>query len=49
MKLEEIDEDMLISMQNQAEDVFRARAAKEWTDGSTIENLTCSTKPCMKS
>lgn len=36
----EVDADALVSMQNQAEDVFSSRRAKEWSDESTLESFT---------
>lgn len=36
---EEIDSLALESMKQQAEDTFRAQAAKEWSEGATLENL----------
>ena len=36
----EVDSDALVSMQNQAEDVFSSKRAKEWSDESTLESFT---------
>ncbi len=35
-----ISEASMTMMQQQAEDVYRAKAAKDWDDGQTLENLT---------
>lgn len=39
-QLSEISADSLASMQKQAEDVYNAKAAKDWGDGESLESLT---------
>lgn len=40
VKLEEINEDSLAAMKQQAEDVYHAKAAQDWGEGESLESFS---------